>query len=157
MFGKKREHTALRKEMTGDRGDIPQIALRIRITLHTTIIAANHRNHRQYQSLSGTGLFSSLLGAEMHTLYSTKETGPEGPAAAIMRYLPGATAPAHIHPGYEIIFILHGELETDDGIYGPNSLLVMPPDSVHAPRSPRGCVGLVVWEQPVRVSDRAAD
>jgi anti-sigma factor ChrR (cupin superfamily) len=90
------------------------------------------------------------VGAEMHTLYSTAQTGADGPAAAIMRYLPGATAPAHLHPGYELIYVLSGELETDDGVYGPNSLLVMPPDSVHAPRSPRGCVGLVVWEKPVR-------
>ncbi|MFG1645409.1 cupin domain-containing protein [Amycolatopsis sp. NPDC049252] len=90
------------------------------------------------------------VGAEMHRLYSTDETGPDGPAAAIMRYLPGATAPAHVHPGYELIYVLSGELETDDGVYGPNSLLVMGPNSVHAPRSPHGCVGLVVWEQPVR-------
>jgi anti-sigma factor ChrR (cupin superfamily) len=90
------------------------------------------------------------VGAEMHRLYSTDETGADGPAAAIMRYLPGATAPAHTHPGYELIYVLSGELETDDGVYGPNSLLVMPPGSVHAPRSPRGCVGLVVWERPVQ-------
>ncbi len=72
------------------------------------------------------------------------------PAAAIMRYRPGATAMPHRHSGYELIYVLSGELETDDGTYPANSLLVMPPGSVHAPRSPRGCVGLVVWEQPVR-------
>jgi mannose-6-phosphate isomerase-like protein (cupin superfamily) len=88
--------------------------------------------------------------AEMHPLYTTAHTGQDGPAAAIMRYLPGAEAPAHEHPGFELIYVLSGELETDDGVYGPNSLLVMPPGSVHAPRSPRGCLGLVVWEQPVR-------
>lgn len=90
------------------------------------------------------------VGAEMHRLYSTSETGENGPAAAVMRYLPGAVATPHVHPGYEIIYVLSGELETDDGVYGPNSLLVMPPGSTHAPRSPHGCIGLVVWEQPVR-------
>jgi quercetin dioxygenase-like cupin family protein len=89
--------------------------------------------------------------AEMHPLYTVAETGENGPAAAIMRYLPGAEAPAHRHPGYEMIYVLSGELETDDGTYPAGSLLVMPPDSVHAPRSPKGCVGLVVWERPVQV------
>lgn len=51
---------------------------------------------------------------------------------------------------YELIYVLSGELATDDGTYQANSLLVMPPGSVHAPRSPHGCVGLVVWERPVR-------
>lgn len=90
------------------------------------------------------------VGAEIHRLYSPKETGEDGPAAAIVRYHPGATARPHLHPGYELIYLFSGELETDDGTYSANSLLVMPPGSVHAPRSPRGCVGLVVWEKPVR-------
>jgi len=87
---------------------------------------------------------------EIHRLYSATDSDENGPAAAVLRYLPGATAPLHLHPGYELIYILSGSLETDDGKYGPNSLLIMPPNSVHAPRSPDGCVGLVVWEQPVR-------
>jgi quercetin dioxygenase-like cupin family protein len=89
--------------------------------------------------------------AEMVPLYTVKETGEGGPAAAIMRYLPGCEAPAHRHPGYEMIYVLSGDLETDDGTYGAGSLLVMPPNSVHAPRSPKGCLGLVVWERPVQV------
>lgn len=90
------------------------------------------------------------VGAEIHSLYSTRETAEKGPAAALVRYLPGAKAEPHLHPGYEIIFILEGELETDDGAYPANSLLVMPPGSIHAPRSPKGAMGLVVWEKPVQ-------
>lgn len=93
------------------------------------------------------------VGAEMHSLYSTAETGENGPAAAIMRYLPNAEATPHRHPGFELIWIIEGELETDDGVYPAGSLLVMPPDSVHRPRSPKGAVGLVVWEQPVRPAE----
>ncbi len=99
-------------------------------------------------------LFQPLLrdgriGAEMHSLYSTRETGEGGPAAAIVRYLPGAVSRPHRHPGYELIWIIEGELETDDGTYPANSLLLMPPDTIHAPRSPKGALGLVVWEKPV--------
>ncbi|MDV9170880.1 cupin domain-containing protein [Streptomyces sp. W16] len=90
------------------------------------------------------------VGVEMHSLYSTEETGENGPAAAIVRYLPNGTARPHRHPGYEIILILEGEIETDDGVYPAGSMLVMPPGSVHAPRSPKGAVGFVVWEQPVQ-------
>ncbi|WP_232666696.1 cupin domain-containing protein [Pseudonocardia sp. TRM90224] len=90
------------------------------------------------------------VGAEICWLYSTKETGENGPAAAVVRYLPGAAAPAHLHSGHEVIYVFSGELETDDGTYGPNSLLVMQPGSVHSPRSPKGCMTFVVWEKPVR-------
>jgi anti-sigma factor ChrR (cupin superfamily) len=92
------------------------------------------------------------VGIEMHQLYSTRETGEDGPAAAVVRYAPGATTAPHRHPGFELIYVLSGELETDDGVYPANSLLVMPPDSEHAPRSPHGCLVLVVWEQPVRLA-----
>jgi quercetin dioxygenase-like cupin family protein len=90
------------------------------------------------------------VGAEIHSLYSTKETGQNGPAAAVVRYRPGAAAKPHRHQGYELIYVFSGELETDDGVFGPNSLLVMEPGSVHAPRSPKGCTTLAVWEQPVQ-------
>ncbi|WP_100836955.1 cupin domain-containing protein [Kitasatospora fiedleri] len=95
-------------------------------------------------------LTDGRVGAEIHRLYTTEQTGPAGPAAAIVRYLPGAAAKPHRHPGYELIYICSGQLETDEGVYPANSLLVMKPDSVHAPRSANGCIALVVWEQPVQ-------
>jgi anti-sigma factor ChrR (cupin superfamily) len=89
-------------------------------------------------------------GAEIHRLYTTQQTGPDGPAAAVVRYLPGAKAAPHQHPGYELIYVLSGQLETDEGEFPANSLLVMQPGSVHAPRSAGGCMALVVWEKPVQ-------
>ena len=90
------------------------------------------------------------IGAEIHRLYSPQQTGENGPAAAIVRYLPGAAAQPHRHRGYELIYLLSGELEVGDRTYPANSLLVMAPDSVHAPRSLHGCLALAVWEQPVQ-------
>jgi quercetin dioxygenase-like cupin family protein len=97
------------------------------------------------------------VNAEIHRLYTTEQTGENGPAAALVRYLPGATATPHRHPGYELIYVLSGELETDEGTFPANSLLVLPPGSVHGPRSKHGCLALAVWEQPVQPLSSAAE
>lgn len=89
-------------------------------------------------------------GVEIHSLYSTKETGPDGPAAALVRYLPGAEVKRHVHPGYELILVLEGEMTNDSGTHGPGTLEVLSPNSTHALSSEKGCTFLVVWEQPVR-------
>jgi anti-sigma factor ChrR (cupin superfamily) len=89
-------------------------------------------------------------GVEIHSLYSTEQTGPDGPAAAIVRYLPGATVRRHRHPGYELILVLDGELTNDTGTHGPGTLEVLSPDSTHALHTEKGCTFLVVWEQPVQ-------
>jgi anti-sigma factor ChrR (cupin superfamily) len=89
-------------------------------------------------------------GVEIHSLYSTKETGPGGPAAAIVRYLPGATVKRHRHPGYELIFVLDGKLTNDGGTHGPGTLEILDPNSTHELHSEGGCTFLVVWEQPVQ-------
>ncbi len=94
-------------------------------------------------------------GVLIHPLYDTADTGPGGPAAAIVRYLPGARVLRHRHPGYELIYVLEGELINDSGRHGPGTLEVCAPDSAHALRSDTGCVFLVVWEQPVE-PDREA-
>lgn len=89
-------------------------------------------------------------GVEIHSLYSTKETGPDGPAAALVRYLPGAEVKRHVHPGYELILVLEGEMTNDSGTHGPGTLEVLSPNSTHSLSSEKGCTFLVVWEQPVR-------
>ncbi|PPH25824.1 hypothetical protein C5C31_01780 [Rathayibacter rathayi] len=87
-------------------------------------------------------------GVEIHHLYTAAETG--GSAAAVARYLPGATAKTHRHSGHELIYVVSGELETEAGRYPAGSLLSLSPGSVHTPRSPLGCLALVVWEKPVQ-------
>ncbi len=85
----------------------------------------------------------------IHRLYDAREDG-HGPAAALLRYLPGASVPAHLHTGYELILVLDGELVNDAGVHVAGTLEICPPGSVHALRSHTGCDFLVVWEQPVR-------
>ena len=84
----------------------------------------------------------------IHRLYDAREAG-RGPAAALLRYLPGARVPVHLHQGYELILVLEGELINDAGTHGPGTLEICPPGNTHALASQVGCVFLVVWEQPV--------
>jgi len=91
-------------------------------------------------------------GVLIYRLYDTSDTGEGGPAAALVRYEPGAKVQKHIHPGYELIFVLEGELINDSGRHGAGTLEVCPPDSGHALASEKGCTFLVVWEQPVRLA-----
>jgi len=90
-------------------------------------------------------------GVEIVRLYDTRSIDPQGPAAALLRYSPGARVARHLHSGHELIYVLHGELIDDAGTHPAGSLEVCPPGSAHALASEKGCIFLVVWEQPVRV------
>ena len=85
---------------------------------------------------------------QIHRLYDDRHDG-KGPAAALLRYLPGARVPTHLHQGHELILVLEGELINDAGTHGPGTLEICPPGNSHALGSDKGCVFLVVWEQPV--------
>jgi anti-sigma factor ChrR (cupin superfamily) len=88
-------------------------------------------------------------GVDIHTLY---QTGEDGPAAALLRYRPGAEVPRHEHTGFEHVLVLRGAQEDERGRYATGAFVVNPPGSRHAVRSPEGCLVLVVWERPVRFS-----
>ncbi|WP_375412835.1 cupin domain-containing protein [uncultured Bradyrhizobium sp.] len=93
-------------------------------------------------------------GVEIHRLYDNSDTGNSGPAAALVRYRPGAVVKKHLHPGYELIFVLDGELINDAGRHGAGTLEICPPGSSHALSSETGCTFIVVWEQPVQPFDQ---
>lgn len=95
-------------------------------------------------------------GVQIHRLYDTTDTGPTGPSAALVRYCPGAKVQRHVHPGYELIYVLEGELENDSGRHGPGTLEVCTPGSSHALTSESGCTFLVIWEQPVRLDEQSS-
>lgn len=90
-------------------------------------------------------------GVRIHWLY---RNGDDGPAAALLRYAPGAAVPLHEHLGWEHIFILSGA--QSDGIrhYAEGSLMISAPGTQHAIASEDGCVALAIWQRQVRVVDR---
>lgn len=73
------------------------------------------------------------------------------PAAALLRYAPGASVPRHLHTGLETILVLEGEQSDERGNYPVGSLVLNPEGSVHSVWSTPGCVVLIQWERPVRI------
>lgn len=76
-----------------------------------------------------------------------------GSAAALIRYLPGGSAPPHRHTSFELIYMLEGEMITTQGSVKKNDLVLLPPGSVHASRSETGALALIIWNQPVQLID----
>ncbi|MEO0869053.1 MAG: cupin domain-containing protein [Cyanobacteria bacterium J06642_11] len=85
-------------------------------------------------------------GIEIHRLYGE---GNQGPAAALLKYAPGARIPHHDHSGYEHIVVLSGSQTDHQGTHGVGTLVINPPDTSHAVISDEGCIVLIIWEKPV--------
>ena len=85
-------------------------------------------------------------GIEVSWLY---RNGDHGPAAAFLRYAPGARVPFHFHAGYEHVMILSGSQTDCNGRHGPGALVINPPGTSHEVVSEDGCIVLLVWERPV--------
>jgi quercetin dioxygenase-like cupin family protein len=109
------------------------------------LLDKNWRDHHlDWQPYSADGRTS----VEIIKLYDDRKDGA-GPAAALLRYAPGAKVPMHLHLGTELILVLEGELIDDAGVHPAGTLEICPSGSQHTLSSETGCVFLVVWEQPV--------
>jgi len=89
-------------------------------------------------------------GIHIRRLYQTPHGGA---AAALLRYQPGASIPAHEHLGHEHILVLDGAQSDDYGHYPTGTFVVNRPASAHRVASPEGCVVLVIWERGVRFTE----
>lgn len=85
-------------------------------------------------------------GVEIARIYGE---GKVGPAAALLRYAPGAQLPAHAHTGFEHIIVLSGNQRDDRGTYAAGSCLIHAEGTQHDVSSPDGCVVLALWYSPV--------
>ena len=86
-------------------------------------------------------------GIHVRWLYRSAEGGP---AAALLRYQPGASVPFHEHPGYEHVLVLDGAQSDERGLYAAGTLVINPPLSRHCVTSEEGCVVLIIWERAIR-------
>ena len=80
---------------------------------------------------------SPAPGVERRMLSRDDATGV---VTSIVRYAPGASYPAHAHPGGEEILVLEGMFADEHGRYPAGTYLRNPPGSTHSPYSPDGCV-----------------
>lgn len=85
-------------------------------------------------------------GVEICRLYGDEN---QGPAAALLRYAPGAEVPRHRHTGYEHILVLSGAQADDCAEYGEGTLMISKPGTVHSVVSNKGCIVLAIWNSPV--------
>ncbi|MEU4063491.1 cupin domain-containing protein [Streptomyces wedmorensis] len=87
-------------------------------------------------------------GTAIHALYETADDQPA--TAQLIRFDPGAHGDLHEHLGYELMFVLQGELLNDNGDrYGVGDLVVEEPGSVHRISTETGCTLLGIREAPV--------
>lgn len=93
------------------------------------------------------GLRENVL---IHLLFDNTKDDPKGSDAALIKYLPGAYVPRHLHIGYEMVLVLKGEYIENDVIYRPGSLLIRAPGTTHEMRSNEGCVILAMRDIPVK-------
>ncbi len=85
-------------------------------------------------------------GAEIRHLAGDADRGP---CAALLRYAPGASVPAHRHPGFEVIYVLDGAQSDERGTYAAGTLVINPPGGGHHVWSDEGCLVLIIWEHAV--------
>ena len=109
----------------------------------TAVAAAHALRPQDWHSLAWQPFRDGIDAAWLY------QNGAHGPAAAYLRYQPGARVPLHWHPGYEHVFVLEGSQSDANGCYGAGSLLISPPGSAHADVSEEGSIVLVIWERPV--------
>jgi anti-sigma factor ChrR (cupin superfamily) len=89
------------------------------------------------------------VGVDVCPIFTNEQTGPEGAAALLVRFRPGAHGDFHEHRGFELMLVLDGVLEDDKGGYFPAGTLALEaPGSIHQALSRQGCTVLAVRERP---------
>lgn len=97
----------------------------------------------QYQP----GLRTNVL---IYPLFDNTKKDPNGSDAAIIKYLPGAFTPRHLHVGFEMVLVLEGEYVENDVLYSPGTLIIRAPGTTHEMRSDTGCTILAMRDIPVK-------
>ena len=93
------------------------------------------------------GLRKNVL---IYPLFDNTKDDPLGSDAALIRYLPDAYTPPHLHIGYEMVLVLAGDYIENDVSYAPGALIIRAPGTTHEMRSKNGCTILAMRDIPVQ-------
>jgi anti-sigma factor ChrR (cupin superfamily) len=115
------------------------------LQVHRELLTAEAREALAWKSWQQPG----RAGARIYPLY-TCEQGVDGPATAfLVAFGPGSHGDLHEHAGHELIFVLDGILQNDNGdSYTVGDLIIEAPRSIHQVSSRDGCVLLVIRQGP---------
>ena len=130
-----------RKQMI-DTSLVDSIGDRV-IDIGFTIARVQNINFVPYQP----GLRKNVL---IHPIFDNTKDDPAGSDCAILKYLPGAFTPRHMHVGYETVLVLEGDYVENDVLYTPGTLIVREPGTTHEMRTTDGCTILAFRDIPVR-------
>ena len=107
-----------------------------------------HSSQIDWQPLSEPG----VSGVFLKVLRFDKET--RRAPTILLKFDPGATYPAHNHPGGEEVFVLEGDLKLGKDHLYTGDYLYTSPNGRHAVRSEGGCVVLVNVPEEVEILKR---
>jgi quercetin dioxygenase-like cupin family protein len=84
------------------------------------------------------------------------DTASQRAPTILLKFEPGASYPAHDHPGGEEVFVLEGEVTFGRHRLEASDYLYMPPGEKHAVWSRTGCVVLLSVPEEVIILKQAA-
>ena len=89
-----------------------------------------------------TGVFVKVLRFDKSTMRAP---------TILLKFDPGATYPAHSHPGGEEIFVLSGDIQLGKDHLQAGDFLYTAPNNIHAVKSVGGCVVTVIVPKAVEI------
>ncbi len=89
-------------------------------------------------------------GVQICPLFDCTKIDPRGSDAALIRYLPDAFTPRHLHIGHEMVLVLDGDYIENGISYEPGTLIVRAPGTTHYMQSKNGCIILASRDIPVK-------
>ena len=96
---------------------------------------------------------SPYAGVRWKKLHFDEATGQ---SAVLLKFDPGSSYGAHVHPEGEEYLVLEGSLEDGGERHGPGTYVHHPPGSTHRPASKEGCVLFVRLPRPIELLESDA-
>jgi len=85
------------------------------------------------------------------TMKALRSHPASGSSSALLKFEPGASFPAHNHPGGEEVYVLEGDVRLGHYVLHRGDYLYTPPGGKHAASSRNGCLLLVSNPEPIEL------